>query len=384
MPDLVASSRSELTTRDKLALGAKHFELKVGKRDSIIAGYPWFTDWGRDTMISLPGICLASGDWDRAAKILCSYADSICDGLIPNRFVETGAEPEYNTVDATLWFINAIHQTLLAKYDRDLASRLHEVGKSIVAQHVRGTRYGIKVDDDGLLKQGGQGLQLTWMDAKVGDWVVTPRHGKPVEVNGLWINALRVLEWLGETLDEDTASLKALAERAETSFSLKFWSDQLGFFLDTVDPDDGSLRPNQVIAMGLPFGPAIGDNARRALDRVERDLLTPVGLRTLGPEEPAYRGRFKGSLPELDSAYHQGTVWPWLLGPYSDAVMRLTGDRARVARALEMVPDMLEEYGLGGIAEVYDGDAPHTAGGCPWQAWSIAEILRVWDRYVEN
>jgi len=359
------------------------FLVQGGERTSIIAGYPWFTDWGRDTMIALPGVCLATGNHSAAKQILTSYAAQMSDGLIPNRFVEEGQNPEYNTVDATLWFANAAYLTLRAKWDTKFAATIYDVLDSAFRHHVEGTRFGIRVDpDDGLLTQGEPGIQLTWMDAKIDDWVVTPRHGKPVEVNGLWVNFLRVLEWLAEKLKHDGEPYRAAAEQAEKSFSRKFWCASRGHYFDTVDPYDASLRPNQVIAMSLPFGPAMGEHALEALRVVERELLTPVGLRTLGPNEPGYRGRFKGPLRELDAAYHQGTVWPWLLGPYVSALVRLTGDRKEAKNALRHTKDLLSECGLGGISECYDGDLPQSPGGCPFQAWSAAEILRAWTEDV--
>jgi predicted glycogen debranching enzyme len=358
---------------------AERFFVATGDRASIIAGYPWFTDWGRDTMISLPGLCLHTGRTEFARRILTDYASQMRQGLIPNRFVEVGMRPDYNTVDATLWFANAIYKTLEAEWDEEFARRMQKALVEMHDWHTRGTWFGIGVDpEDGLLRQGEPGVQLTWMDAKVGDWVVTPRHGKPVEINGLWINALRVLAWLAERLGSDPTAYAEAADRAAASFERKFWHEVRGHYLDTVDPADASLRPNQLIPMALPFPCVKPDRARRALSVVAKELLTPHGLRTLGPREPGYQGAFRGSLAELDAAYHQGTVWPWLLGPYVTALVRYTEDRAEAKRILRNARVMLEDYGLGGIAEVYDGDSPQWAGGCPWQAWSLAEILRAW------
>jgi len=315
-------------------------------------------------------------------------------GLIPNRFVEKGEHPDYNTVDATLWFANAIYKTLQVEWQDDFAREMSKVLENVYDWHVRGTLFGIKVDgSDGLLSQGADGVQLTWMDAKVGDWVVTPRHGKPVEINALWINALRVLEWLSETLEKagfgkelahKASFYRKEAERAASSFELKFWHENLGHYLDTVDPDDATMRPNQVIAMAVPFTPVDPNHAKRALGAVERELLTPVGLRSLGQKEPGYKGKYVGPLPELDAAYHQGTVWPWLMGSYVTATVRFTGDRKEGKKLLRYAKDMLSEYGLGGIAEVYDGDLPQSPGGCPYQAWSLAEFLRAWSEDVQG
>ena len=358
---------------------AERFFISTGERSSLIAGYPWFTDWGRDTMISIPGLCLQTGRFEYARRILTDYASQLWRGLIPNRFVEVGERPDYNTVDATLWFANAVYKTLEAAWNEEFARQMLPVLEEIHDWHLRGTAFGIGVDpDDGLLRQGEPGVQLTWMDAKVGDWVVTPRHGKPVEINGLWINALRVMEWLASRLGRPSEGYAAAAKQAEESFERKFWHELRGHYLDTVDPMDASLRPNQLIPMALPFPCVDPERAKRALECISKELLTPNGLRTLGPAEPGYRGRFVGSLPELDAAYHQGTVWPWLLGPYITALVRFTGDRAEAKRILRNARHMLEDAGLGGISEVYDGDEPQRPGGCPWQAWSLAEVLRAW------
>ncbi len=377
-----------------LRQAAESFFVETHDRSTIIAGYPWFTDWGRDTMISLPGLCLTTGRTKQAKAILAAYSTQMYQGLIPNRFVESGEKPDYNTVDATLWFVNAVYKTLESEWDTEFAVEMGPVLESIYDWHTNGTLFGIKVDPaDGLLTQGVDGVQLTWMDAKIGDWVVTPRHGKPVEINALWINALRILEWLGNNLVEAGHSSAMSqspghyatdAEHATSSFNLKFWHEGLGHFMDTVDPDDATLRPNQVIAMALPFSPVTQESAVQALGVVAGELLTPVGLRTLGREEQGYRGRYKGPLPELDAAYHQGTAWPWLLGSYATAVVKFLGDRQEAKRILRNAKDMLGEYGLGGIAEVYDGDAPQSPGGCPWQAWSVAEFLRAWTEDVQG
>ncbi len=361
-----------------LQQAASKFVVKPPERTSMIAGYPWFTDWGRDTMISLPGILIHTGRLQDARDLLLDYAGSIQDGLIPNRFTESGGA-DYNTADASLWFVNAVYKTLEAEWNEEFAKTIYPKLQGLLEAHQRGTRFGIHVDPaDGLLSQGQEGVQLTWMDAKIGDWVVTPRHGKPVEINGLWINALRVLEWLCGKLGQDAKPYAKAATVAEKSFAEKFWHEGRLHYLDTVDPMDATLRPNQVIAMALPFASAKGEHALQALRTVEQLLFTPYGLRSLGPDEPGYRGRYKGHLPDLDAAYHQGTVWPWLLGPYCTALVRLRGDKAEAKRILKNARTMLAEHGLGGIAEVYDGDEPQDPGGCPWQAWSVAEILRSW------
>jgi predicted glycogen debranching enzyme len=360
-----------------LESAAEKFLVTTESRTTILAGYPWFTDWGRDTMISLPGICLVRGKHTGAREILRSYASQMRRGLIPNRFVEEGDDPEYNTADGTLWFVNAVYKTLKAKWNKKFAEEMADVLDEIFRWHTQGTDFGICMDEtDGLLFQGAEGFQLTWMDAKIGDWVVTPRHGKPVEISALWVNALRIMEWLSLKLKRSATRFSDVAKLAEGSFQERYWCKSRFCYFDTIDPEDASLRPNQLIAMALPFSPATGDHAVRALATIEAELLTPYGLRTLGPKEPAYRARFEGRLQELDAAYHQGTVWPWLLGSYITAVIKLTGDADRARLALQKVPEMLREFGIGGIAEVYDGDEPHRANGCPWQAWSVAEILR--------
>lgn len=367
------------TLGDQLRGAAEHYLVKTQSRTTIIAGYPWFTDWGRDTMIALPGLLLHTGHVAEARRIILDYASQMKQGLIPNRFVENGEETEYNTVDATLWFANAIYRTLEVEWDAKFAAKSMTALEKVYKNHVKGTLYGIKVDPvDGLLTQGEAGVQLTWMDAKVGDWVVTPRHGKPVEINGLWINALRVMQWLADRLEKPSAAYVTSAELAESNFDAKFWRDHVGYYLDTADPDDASLRPNQLIAMSLPYGPARGPHAVKALEAIQRELVTPVGLRTLAPNCPGYQGRYKGNLADLDAAYHQGTVWPWLIGPYVTALVRLTGDTAEARRILRNAREMLAECGLGGIAEVYDGDEPRSPSGCPWQAWSVGEWLRAW------
>lgn len=342
---------------------------------TILAGYPWFSDWGRDTMIALPGLVLCEGQTDKAQSILSLYANARKDGLLPNRFADDGSGAEYNSVDASLWFCHAVHQTLLVKWDAEFAAAMLGAIQDILTHYKKGTLYGIRMDDDGLITQGEPGVQLTWMDAKIGDRVITPRSGKPVEINGLWINALGVAAWLRTKLKMDGSEWLDLAEKATASFEEKFWSEIDGWFFDTIEPNDASLRPNFLIPLALPFGPR-HPKAAEALDAVEKHLLTPYGLRTLAPFSKAYKGRYEGALPQLDEAYHQGTVWPWLLGPYVEAMINVTADYDRAAKALARVEEMKKHRGLGGISEVYDGDAPHRANGCPWQAWSMSEIRR--------
>ncbi|HWD38705.1 MAG TPA: amylo-alpha-1,6-glucosidase [Fimbriimonas sp.] len=379
---LPARDEEERTLSGMLREAAQKFHISTAQRSSIIAGYPWFTDWGRDTMISLPGIYLHTGCVSEAKRLLEDYSGQMFQGLIPNRFVEKGEKPDYNTVDATLWYANAIYKTLEAEWDPKFARKMLDCLGDVYEWHEKGTLYGIRVDpSDGLLTQGEEGAQLTWMDAKVGNWVVTPRHGKPVEINGLWINALRCMESIANRLKKPASLIKKYreaAEKAEASFERKFWHEGRGHYLDTADPDDASLRPNQLIPMALPFQFVDPGHAARALSVISRELLTPMGVRTLGPEEPGYKGKYKGPLPELDAAYHQGTAWPWLLGSYATALCRYGDDKREAKKVLRGAKGMLIECGLGGISEVYDGDEPQTPGGCPWQAWSVAEILRAW------
>jgi glycogen debranching enzyme len=354
----------------------------------VIAGYHWFEEWGRDAMIALPGLALVAGRFDAAKRILQAYAANRRDGLIPNRIPNTAEEPDYNTADASLWMFWAAHKYLDYTGDRAFVrSELLPVLAEIIQWHAGGTRFGIRAEQDGLLRAGAPGSQLTWMDAKVGDWLVTPRHGKPVEINALWHHALRFVEELGAAHAGPSAELVGQAFRA------RFWNEDVGYLNDVVDitPDgpnpesristpDASLRPNQVIALSLPYPILEPERARRALATVERELLTPFGLRTLSPRAPRYRGRYAGDQWSRDSAYHQGTVWPWLLGPFITAYTSFAEDKAaarRTARAwLEPMWQHLREAGLGFVSEVFDGDQPHQAGGCIAQAWSVAEILR--------
>ncbi len=361
---------------------------------TVLAGYPWFADWGRDTMIALPGLTLATGRAQEAAAILRVFAAHVQDGLLPNRFPDAGDIPEYNTADATLWYFHAIACVLAHNADdagesdaperRRLLSDLYPVLRRIVAHHLRGTRHHIHVDpNDGLLYAGEPGVQLTWMDAKVGDWVVTPRIGKPVEINALWLHALtRMTEWatiLGATADA-TAYRRWLSQ-GRASFAARFWYAARGFLYDVVDGpdgDDGSLRPNQLIATALPETPLTESQRRHILESVAQHLLTPLGLRSLAPGDEHYRGRYAGDVWQRDSAYHQGTVWPWLIGPFIDTHLAVYGDRAQARRILEPLAAHLGTAGVGSVSEVFDGDPPHTPGGCYAQAWSVAELLRSW------
>jgi predicted glycogen debranching enzyme len=354
---------------------------------TVIAGYHWFTDWGRDTMISLEGLTLITGRFLEAGYILRTFAHYVRDGLIPNMFPDGAKEGKYNTADATLWFFHALGRYLECTADRTTLQLLLPILIDIVEHHLRGTKFNIHVDpSDGLLAQGQEGYQLTWMDAKMGDWVVTPRRGKAVEINALWYNALRLLaNWLRENGDETSAQrYDEQAEQARASFNSRFWFEEGGYLYDVVDVDggsgnDSSCRPNQLFAISLDYPVLDAKHWKLILDVVEKKLLTPVGLRTLSPDDPNYKPIYGGDLRSRDGAYHQGTVWAWLIGPFIDAWLKVhPHDRAAARKFLETFPVHLSDDGIGTISEVFDAREPHMAGGCIAQAWSVAEVLRAW------
>ena len=350
---------------------------------SVIAGYPWFGDWGRDTMISLPGVCLATGRYDDARKILETFARFVDGGMLPNVFPGAGETPEYNTVDAALWYIEAWRGYVATTDDEAALTRAFPVLAEIVEQHQRGTRFGIAVDPvDGLLRAGEPGVQLTWMDARVGDWVVTPRIGKPVEINALWHNALVAMAGFADRLGKPADSYRTAAERARLGFQRFVMPDHTGLFdvIDGPDGADGTLRPNQIFAVSLPASPLDGDMQRRVLDRCGAALLTSYGLRSLAPDHPGYRGYYRGGVSDRDGSYHQGPVWAWLLGHWALAHYRVHGDPAAAQAWLEPIADHLCDAALGQVSEIFDGDAPHTPRGCPAQAWSVACVLEAWWR----
>ena len=368
-----------------LVAAAGQFIVSRGAGNTVIAGYPWFSDWGRDTMIALPGLALALGRVDVARSILLEFARHVDRGMLPNRFPDAGEVPEYNTVDATLWFFEAIRALLESTQDYGFVlEHLYPVLADVVAWHERGTRYGIRVDRDGLLLAGEPGSQLTWMDAKIGDWVVTPRHGKPVEIQALWYNALRVIEHLAWEFGDEAAGKRysAMASAAERSFEPLFWNESAGCLYDVVNSGtrDASIRPNQIFAVSLPHSMLCPERARQVVNVVERELLTPYGLRSLAPRDPQYRGRYQGDPWSRDSAYHQGTVWPWLMGPFLTAYLKVHGRTPQARQEAQRLLSPLREHllgeGLGQLPEVFDGDAPHRPGGCLAQAWSVAELLR--------
>jgi len=369
----------------RLARAADDYIVRRGDRQTIVAGYHWFTDWGRDAMIALTGLTLVTGKYDVARSVLRAFASHVDQGMLPNRFPDRGDAPEYNTVDATLWMFEAARAYV--QYSSDfgfVSTELYPVLADIVSWHLRGTRYGIKVDADGLLTSGADGVQLTWMDAKVGDRVVTPRHGKPVEIQALWYNALRVMEdFAGRAGDRDGEHrYHALARTVKTAFNRTFWNGASRCLFDVVNGDakDGAIRPNQIFAVSLPHSMLSQARAADVVTTVWMHLLTPLGLRTLAPNDPEYHGRYSGGPAERDAAYHQGTVWPWLLGPFVTAYVRVhrssASARAQARRWLAPLADHLSQAGVGHISEIFEGDAPHGPCGCIAQAWSVAEILR--------
>jgi len=351
---------------------------------TVIAGYHWFTDWGRDTMISLEGLTLSTHRYREAGYILRTFAHYVRDGLIPNMFPDGQREGLYHTADATLWFFHAIERYTIATGDDETLRKLLPVLADILRHHLRGTRFGIRIDPaDGLFTQGAEGYQLTWMDAKVGDWVVTPRRGKAVELNALWYNALCLMQsWTQQYGGAEDLNLAEYARRAKESFNRKFWYEAGGYLYDVIEGERGNescCRPNQVFAISLPH-PILDRERWEPVMKVVRDrLLTPLGLRSLAPGDPDYKARYYGDLRARDAAYHQGTVWGWLIGPYIDAELKLPkADRARLRELLTNFDRHLDDACVGQISEVFDAEAPFLPRGCVAQAWSVAEVLRCW------
>jgi len=384
--------KNELARRaafpSRLHRSADAYVARRGEGSTIIAGYPWFGDWGRDTFIAMRGICLAAGRLEEAGQILREWAGAVSGGMLPNRFPDRGEEPEYNSVDASLWYVIACREYVKAceaagrKIPSSEERALAEAVAAILVGYARGTRYGIRLDADGLVASGEPGVQLTWMDAKVGDWVVTPRTGKAVEIQALWLNAIAAAgEW---------SPLKPeVFEKGLRSFRDRFWIPEGGYLKDVVDMDhvpgraDATFRPNQIFAAGgLPLSLLDAAAARRVVDAVEAKLVTPLGPRSLAPGEAGYSPRYEGGVRERDGAYHQGTVWPWLAGPFVEAWVRVRGGGADVRaearkRFLDPLTRHLSEAGLGHVSEIADAEAPHTPRGCPFQAWSVGEMLRL-------
>ena len=371
-----------------LARAADAYLVRRGTGRTIVAGYPWFTDWGRDTFIALRGLCLATGRLSEARSILLQWAGHVSQGMLPNRFVDQGDAPEFNSVDASLWYVVAVHDYLRAVEASGGATSaadrriLAEAVTAIVSGYSRGTRFGIRLDADGLLAAGKPGVQLTWMDAKVGDWVVTPRIGKPVEIQALWLNALRIA-------GEFTAEHRETLEQGLRSFNERFWHSGGEYLHDVIDVDhragtvDSTFRPNQILAVGgLPYAVLDERLAAKVVGAVESRLWTPVGLRSLAPDDPHYVARYEGDVRSRDGGYHQGTVWPWLLGPFVEAWVRVQGNTpaARLearSRFFDPLLVHLQEAGVGHVSEIADGEPPHTPRGCPFQAWSVGEALRI-------
>jgi predicted glycogen debranching enzyme len=354
---------------------------------TVIAGYHWFTDWGRDTMISLEGLTLATGRHLEAGYILRTFAHAVRDGLIPNMFPEGQNEGVYHTADATLWLFHALDRYVELTNDRTTLGLLLPVLREIVGHHVRGTRFGIGVDPaDGLLRQGFSELPLTWMDAKVGDWIVTPRRGKPVEINALWYNALRLLERWTREADSDVAAQPYAEHAAQVAraFNARFWYKDGDYLYDVVDGeqgDDPACRPNQILAVSLAHPVLDAARWERVVDVVRERLLTPVGLRSLARDHPDYKPRYFGDLRARDAAYHQGTVWAWVIGPFVDAWLRVhPADREGARRWLKGFEAHLSEACVGSVSEIFDAESPYTPRGCVAQAWSVAEVLRAWLR----
>ncbi|MBK9153424.1 MAG: glycogen debranching enzyme family protein [Chloracidobacterium sp.] len=384
--ELVRKSGARSDAGKQLVLAADQFVVKRGAGHTVVAGYPWFTDWGRDTMIALPGLTLATGRPEVAREILLEYSTHISEGMIPNRFPDEGSEADHNTVDATLWYFEAVRAFLAStKEYKFVRKNLYEKLAEILARHLYGTRYNIHVDTDGLLYAGSPDVQLTWMDAKVGDLVITPRTGKPVEVQALWYNALRTMESLAARFGdhEDEKRYRAMAELCSLSFNGSFWNRDEECLFDVVSngESDPSIRPNQIFAVSLHHSMLDAERAAKVVARVEKDLLTPVGLRSLARSDPRYRPVYEGSPLERDSAYHQGTVWAWLIGPFVDAYRKVNPagpvTERRITDITSELMSHLYEAGIGQISEIFDGDPPHRPRGCFAQAWSVAELLRV-------
>lgn len=396
--DAVALEKSEIQRRNKLTvksksdfdrqlnLAADQFVVGRGNGQTIIAGYPWFSDWGRDTMIALPGLTLTTGRTDIAKNILLEFSKHISDGMLPNRFPDAGDEAEYNTVDATLWFFEAIRRYVEATGDlKFVRDKLYKKLADIIAWHLHGTRYNIHLDTDGLLYAGDPDVQLTWMDAKIGDLVITPRTGKAVEIQALWFNALCIMQTLAKEFGDlaDAAKYRAMADLCKLSFNGAFWNKEDKCLFDVVENGnrDSAIRPNQIFAVSLFHSMLDAERSANVLAKVQSELLTPVGLRSLAPGDAEYRGVYIGSPFDRDSAYHQGTVWAWLIGPFIDAYRKVHGEDAETEQSvdgfLSGLRSHLLEAGVGQISEIFDGDFPHHPRGCPAQAWSVAEILRV-------
>jgi predicted glycogen debranching enzyme len=380
----------------QLVLAADQFIVKRNTGNSlkeqgatIIAGYHWFTDWGRDTMISLPGLTLNTGRYADAKKIIKAFAASVSEGMLPNRFQDNGEPPEYNNVDGTLWYFIAVHKYLQATDDKKfILEDILPVLQDIIEWHLKGTRYNIHADTDGLLYAGENGQQLTWMDARIGNWVVTPRMGKPVEIQALWYNALKIYAALLQQNKQkkEAGAIELLAEKTKESFSRLFWNKERKCLYDVIDENNtpvDEIRPNQLFAISLPFALVSGKQAAAVVKLVTDKLYTPAGLRTLPADDIHFIPHYGGDQWHRDSAYHEGTVWSWLLGPYVDAILKVNGEKGKT-KAKKVISNFayhLEEACLGSVSEIFDGEPPHHPRGCVAQAWGVAEVLRVIKEY---
>ncbi len=378
--------RNSSTALQQLTLAANQFIVDRPTLDdpegkTIIAGYPWFADWGRDTMIALNGLTLMTGRATVARQILLTYQQFIDEGMLPNRFVDDNSEPAYNTVDATLWYFQAIYSYYMATDDRELVATLFETLEDIVRWHQLGTRYNIKQDADGLLFAGEDGVQLTWMDAKVDEFVVTPRIGKPVEINALWYNALNILAFFADELEKDGLIYERMATRVAEGFE-KFWNAEMSYCFDVIETPNGShdpaLRPNQLFAVSLPFSPLTPEQQKAVVDACAKDLVTPHGLRSLSARHAEYIGDYGGDKYMRDSAYHQGTVWGWLISPFVLAHLRVYKDKKAAKHYLNPLLNNLQNHCVGSLSEIFDGNAPYTPRGAYAQAWSVAAALECW------
>lgn len=386
---LLLNEQPDDETVQQLVLAADQFIVKRGEDlKTVIAGYHWFTDWGRDTMISLPGLCLSTGRFEDAKKILAAFAKVVSRGMLPNRFQDNGEEPEYNNVDGTLWYFIAVYKYLQATNDKKFVlQEILPVLKDIIDWHYRGTRYNIHVTDDNLLYAGEEGQQLTWMDARIGTWVVTPRMGLPVEIQALWYNALCIYSELLQLNKEKDAALNfsKKAEQTKASFNQLFRNPAAGYLYDYIDEQgipNAELRPNQLFAISLPF--TLINDAQKAtaiLKAVEEHLYTAVGLKSLPESDPKYIAVYGGDAWHRDSSYHQGTVWSWLLGPYVDALVKAKSPKTKIKKVIDAFKYHLNEGCIGSVSEIFDADAPHHPRGCIAQAWGVAEVLRVIKEY---
>jgi predicted glycogen debranching enzyme len=389
---LLISNQPDDETFEQLTLAADQFIVKRNiaslegsswEGATIIAGYHWFTDWGRDTMISLPGLCLSTGRFEDAKKILAAFAQSVSQGMLPNRFQDNGEEPEYNNVDGTLWYFIAVNKYLEATGDKAFVlNELLPVLKNIIDWHYKGTRYNIHVTGDGLLYAGEEGQQLTWMDARIGNWVVTPRMGKPVEIQALWYNTIiifaELLELNGQ--HDDAGMMYMTADKTKKSFNQQFWYEEGNYLYDNINEKGEPVtefRPNQLFAISLPFPLIEGDKAKMLLQQVTDHLYTPVGLKTLPKSDARYIPVYGGDQYHRDSSYHEGTVWSWLLGPYVDAIIKTQGTREKAQHVINDFKYHLNEAGIGSVSEIFDAESPHHPRGCIAQAWGVAEVMRV-------